>query len=244
MNVVIFGANSLIAQNLADLYAAEEATLYLVGRNANKLNHYAADLRLRTQAQVFTEVKDLNKTDDHGQLLAHICSQLNSLDCVILAHGLLGEQQSDQEDYKKQQDVFQSNFLSQASLLTEVSKKMIQQKHGTIGVITSVAGDRGRKKNYVYGAAKGALSIYLSGLRGRLDPYNIAVCEHKLGFVDTPMTVQFKKGPLWADAHSVGKKIKKQLSTKSDICYIPFFWRLIMAIIKGIPERIFKKLNI
>jgi len=128
------------------------------------------------------------------------------------------------------------------SLLTHLANYFETQKAGTLAVISSVAGERGRQSNYVYGAAKGAVSIFLQGLRQRLDKSGVHVLTIKPGFVDTPMTKELKKGLLWADPQAVAKLIHKGVAAKKSIIYTPGYWALIMAVIKAIPERLFKKI--
>ena len=137
-----------------------------------------------------------------------------------------------------------TNFLSVVSIVTPLANKMAEKKAGTIGVISSVAGLRGRKSNYIYGAAKGGLNVYLQGLRNRLTDDGVAVVTILPGFVDTPMTAHIEKGPLFASASTVGKGIHKALLAKKNVVYLPFFWQWIMLIIRLIPEPIFKKLSL
>ncbi|MBZ0308192.1 MAG: SDR family NAD(P)-dependent oxidoreductase, partial [Anaerolineae bacterium] len=136
------------------------------------------------------------------------------------------------------------NFLSTVSILTPLANIFEQQKRGVIAVISSVAGDRGRGSNYIYGTAMGAKSIFLQGLRNRLAKSNVTVLTIKPGFVDTPMTAHLKKNPLYASPRTVGKAIYKAMKTERDILYVPFFWMFVMMIIRNIPERIFKKLSL
>ena len=138
----------------------------------------------------------------------------------------------------------QTNALSVISLLTLLANHFEQQRHGCIAVISSVAGDRGRQSNYVYGTAKGALSIFLQGLRNRLHKSGVQVLTVKPGFVDTPMTASLPKGPLWATPEKVAEDIDKAIENKRNVLYTPSFWFLIMAIIKSVPESIFKRLSL
>ena len=142
------------------------------------------------------------------------------------------------------QDEINLNYLSVVSVLTGFSQVMVQQAAGTIAVISSVAGDRGRKSNYVYGSAKSGLSIFLQGLRNSLADKGVNVLTIKPGFVDTPMTTEFKKGLLWVKPDKIARDIVKAINRKKDIIYTPWFWRWIMLIIKLIPEKIFKKMNL
>ena len=135
-----------------------------------------------------------------------------------------------------------TNALSVISLLTLLANHFEEKKSGTIAVITSVAGDRGRQSNYIYGASKAMVSVFLQGLRNRLFHSQVNVLDIKPGFVDTPMTAHIKKGgPLWAKPEAVAKDIVNAIEKKKDLLYTPFFWRYIMLIIRNIPECIFKK---
>lgn len=136
------------------------------------------------------------------------------------------------------------NFVSAASLLSHLANLMEKRRGGTIAVISSVAGDRGRQSNYVYGAAKAGLSAFASGLRNRLQKSGVSVVTIKPGFVDTPMTAHVKKGPLFATPEAVARGIVKAIDRRKDVVYVPGFWRPIMWLIRSIPERIFKRLSL
>lgn len=242
--ILIFGANSAVAQAVARLYAMEGANLYLVGRNKTKLSALEADLKARGQGLVFAESADLCRCDLHHDMIHRAKAALQGLDSILIAHGELGDQPTAQESYGETFRLLEVNLLSVLSILTTAANEFAAAGQGTIAVITSVAGDRGRGTNYVYGTAKGALSIFLSGLRNRLATSKVAVLDIKLGLVDTPMTSTFKKGPLWASPRGVAKPIKRAIDSRKDVVYVPGFWRLIMLIIRLIPERIFKTLKI
>jgi short-subunit dehydrogenase len=135
-------------------------------------------------------------------------------------------------------------LLSPIACLTWLANYFETRGKGNITVITSVAGDRGRQSNYIYGAAKGGLSIFLQGLRNRLAPKGVSVTTIKPGFIDTPMTAHIKKGPLFASPETVGKRIHQAMLKGESVVYTPFFWRFIMLIIQHIPEFIFKKMKL
>jgi short-subunit dehydrogenase len=117
-------------------------------------------------------------------------------------------------------------------------------RQGTLAVISSVAGDRGRRSNYVYGASKGALSIFLDGVRSRLDRAGVQVLTIKPGFVATPMTSHLEQGPLFAQPAQVAKGIVKAVERRRDVVYLPAFWAVIMLVIRLVPRPLFKKLNV
>jgi short-subunit dehydrogenase len=134
-----------------------------------------------------------------------------------------------------------TNALSVIALLTLIANQFEQQGFGAIAVISSVAGDRGRESNYVYGTAKGAVSIFAQGLRNRLARAGVKVVTIKPGSVDTPTTAALKKGALWSTPASVAKRIHRAMANGENIVYTPWFWRWIMGIIRAVPESIFKK---
>jgi decaprenylphospho-beta-D-erythro-pentofuranosid-2-ulose 2-reductase len=163
---------------------------------------------------------------------------------VLIAHGTLPDQAQVQASVEGTLQAFTTNALSYISLLTLLAERLEQQRRGWIAVISSVAGDRGRGSNYVYGAAKGAVSLFTSGLRARLSKVGIAVVTIKPGFVDTPMTAHLKKNPLYVSPARVGKCIYTAMLKGEDVVYVPWFWRYIMLIIRLIPERVFKRLSL
>jgi short-subunit dehydrogenase len=244
MKIVIFGATSAIAQAAARLWAARGDELFLVGRNAERLSAVAKDLEVRGKKPIGTASADLTDRTRHAALIEKAAGHLKGIDTVLIAHGELGDQKKSEADPAAALAVIDSNFLSCVSLLTLLSPQFERQRSGTLAVISSVAGDRGRRSNYIYGAAKAGLNAFLSGLRARLSSAGVSVLTIKPGFVDTPMTAQFKKGLLWASADSVGKGIVRAVDRRRDVIYLPRFWCLIMSIIRAIPERIFKRLKI
>ena len=164
---------------------------------------------------------------------------------MLIAHGTL----SDQADCEKSVDALRSEFdinaLSTMALLTTLANTFEARKSGTLAVISSVAGDRGRQSNYVYGSAKAAVSTFLSGLRQRLAKSNVDVLTIKPGFVDTPMTANIaNKGALWAKPDQIAAGIVRAIDKRRSVVYVPWFWRGIMLIIRHIPESIFKKLKL
>ncbi|RIL04555.1 MAG: short-chain dehydrogenase [Proteobacteria bacterium] len=241
--IVIFGATSLIAQETARCYAAESAALILVARSQEKLESIKGDLIARGASQVITISQDLSDTETHPQLVSRTF-EAGALDLAILAHGIYGDQDSPKHSFEKARELLQVNFSSYVSLLTLLADKFEGQKFGSIVVISSVAGDRGRQSNYVYGAAKAGLSAFASGLRNRLFASGVNVITVKPGFVDTPMTAHMKKGPLFASARSVGAGIYRAVKSGRSVVYLPWFWLIIMTIIKLIPEPIFKRLRL
>lgn len=254
--IVIFGAASAIAQATARLWAKKDAAFVLIDRNENQLKIVADDLKVRGAGNVRTIATDLGEMSKHADLVSSITNH-ESPSIYLFAYGTLSNQQRGQSNFTYAHDELHLNFVSIASLLTEIINDKIStqlkaeqgtQDHAsiTLAVISSVAGDRGRQSNYIYGTAKGALTIWLQGLRNRLtrEHPNIHVLTIKPGFVDTPMTKDFKKGLLWVKPGAVAKAITRAVEKERDVVYIPWFWRYIMLIIKLIPEAIFKKLGL
>jgi short-subunit dehydrogenase len=242
--MLIIGATSAIAQATAKLFAQQGDALFLVGRDADKLEVIATDLKVRGATKVVYITLDLNEFAQHADLIEQAHTRLEGLDTVLIAHGALDDQQAGQQDYAKAEQTLRTNFLSVVSLLTLIANRLEKQHYGCIAVISSVAGDRGRQSNYIYGSAKGALTIFLQGLRNRLHSANVCVLTIKPGFVDTPMTVDFKKGLLWAQPETVARGIYRAIQKRKNTVYLPWFWWVIMLIIRTIPEFIFKRMKL
>jgi len=240
--VMIIGANSAIAESAARIWAQRGDDLFLVARNQQKLDALAADLRVRGGKNVVTFCMDVNDIDAHAAMLQHANEKLNGINTVLLAHGTLSDQTACQQSVALTLTEINTNALSFIALLTPIANQFEQQKNGTIAVISSVAGDRGRQSNYVYGSAKAMLTAFTSGLRQRLAKSGVPVVTIKPGFVDTPMTAEFKKGLLWASADQVADSIVRACDHGKNEIYTPWFWFWIMAIIKNIPEFVFKKI--
>lgn len=243
MKILIVGATSAIAYETAKFFARDGAELLLVARSADKLEDISNDLRVRGAKKAETFLLDLNGLDRHQQMIETAIETLGSLDMVLIAHGTLGDQQLCQQSVAKTLEELTTNFTSVISLLTILANYFEQQKHGCIAVVSSVAGDRGRRSNYVYGTAKGAVSVFLQGLRSRLSKSGVAVVTVKPGLVDTPMTASLKKGLLFAQPGKIGKGIYQAMMKGKEVVYLPWFWRPIMVIVKSIPESIFKKMS-
>jgi short-subunit dehydrogenase len=238
--VFIAGATSAIAQGVARRYAARGARLHLVGRHRERLEAVRLDLVARGAASATSEVADLADLEAHAALVANAVQALGAIDVALVAHGVLPDQAACEASFPEARRAIDTNFTSAASLAAELARAMAARKGGTLAVIGSVAGDRGRQSNYVYGTAKGALAIFLQGLRHRMHASGVKVLTVKPGFVDTPMTRDFPKGPLWASADRVAGAIVAAIDRgASREIYVPGFWRVIMAIIRALPERIF-----
>ena len=242
--VLIIGATSAIAEAAARQWAMQGAALFLVGRKPERLQAIAADLQVRGATLAATHVMEATDLAAHEPMLATAQEALGGIDIALIAHGTLPDQKACEASVEMTLQEIDTNGLSVIALATRLANLLEAQGSGTIAVISSVAGDRGRQSNYVYGAAKGMVTRFLQGLRNRLAKKGVQVLTIKPGFVDTPMTVAFRKGPLWAQPEAVARGILAAIEGGKNEVYLPGFWRLIMWIIRHIPEPIFKKLSL
>jgi len=243
-NILIVGATSAIAEATARRYALRGSKLFLLARNSERLSTMAADLKIRGAAEVYTAVFDANDFASHQSTLSAVNDALGHIDIVLIAHGTLSDQKACEASVASTLHELTTNAMSAIALLTLLANQMELKRHGSIAVISSVAGDRGRQSNYVYGTAKSAVSTFLQGLRNRLYKSNVHVVTIKPGFVNTPMTAAFPKGPLWASAETIAIGIEKAIDKKKDVVYLPGFWWLILMLIRLVPERFFKRLSL
>ncbi|MGI9291809.1 MAG: SDR family oxidoreductase [Gammaproteobacteria bacterium] len=245
-DILIIGATSAIAQAVARQYAAGGVRLFLIARDGARLDALADDLRVRGALQVDTLAADLMDHDRHPELVAAAMDALPELDAALIAHGVLPDQEACEASAELSLEMIDVNFLSAVSLLTPLANIFAERGRGTLAVISSVAGDRGRQSNYVYGAAKSGLDAFLQGLRNRLSKSAVHVVTIKPGFVISPMTdhIEGRGGPLWATPEKVADGIINAIEKEKDVVYLPSFWALIMLIIRTVPERIFKKLSL
>lgn len=246
--VIVLGALSAIAEATCRLLAEEGASVALLARNGERLETVAQDLRVRGAGTVVTEALDLADASDAPVVLERCSAAIGGADTVLLFYGLLGEQTRAETDWDHARAILDVNFTSAAGWLLAAAN-LIEARPVDGGVlisVSSVGGDRGRRSNYVYGAAKGGLSILTQGIAHRFG----ATGRHravamKLGFVDTPMTAGFEKGgPLWAKPEGIAKTIRKAMDGGGPIIYAPFFWRWIMLAIRMTPQPIFNKVNL
>lgn len=242
--ILVLGATSAIAQAVCRLLAARGASLYLVGRSAERLEAVAKDLATRGAARVERDVVDLDDMAAHAALVARADAALGGLDAALLAHGVLGEQVALQRDAAASRALMVTNLVGPVSLLTELANLFEPRRAGTLVVLSSVAGDRGRQSNYVYGASKAGLSAFLQGLRNRLARTGVTVLTVKPGMVDTPMTAGMKKGPLFSTPERVARDIVRAADRRKDVLYTPWYWAWVMRVIRAIPERMFKRMKL
>lgn len=240
--ILIMGATSAIAEATARLMAARGDRLFLIARDPQRLQAVAQDLRLRGARAVHCAVGDARELQRFPDLIREASQSLEGLDAALIAHGTLSDQSACSQSVEKLQDEFLVNALSFMALSTHLANLFEQQQHGVLALISSVAGDRGRQSNYVYGSAKAAVTAFASGLRQRLYRSGVRVVTIKPGFVSTPMTAAFRKGALWATPAAVARDILNAMDRGTPVRYTPWFWRYIMWIIRAIPESVFRRL--
>jgi decaprenylphospho-beta-D-erythro-pentofuranosid-2-ulose 2-reductase len=242
--ILVIGVTSSIAENCARIWAGRRDALYLVARNEERLKTIEADLKVRGAANAHSYCMDLNEMGSHAAMFDAAETAMGGIDTVLIAHGTLSNQKACEQSMGETLSEINTNALSTISLLTHIANRFEAKQAGTIAVISSVAGDRGRASNYVYGSAKAMVTAFTSGLRQRLHKSNVAVVTIKPGFVDTPMTASFKKGFLWANPAIVAAMIAGAIDKRKDEVYVPAFWWAVMMVIKTIPSRIFKRISL
>jgi len=237
-HVLIFGATSAVAAQAALLFAERGDRLHLVARNPDKLAEVA---RRCAVTRVTVQAADFSQLENNADVVREAVAALGHVDIALIAHGDLGDQLASEQSFQVAEHTLRVNFTSVVSLLIPLANQLEAAKGGCIGVITSVAGDRGRPRNYTYGAAKGALNIYLQGMRTRLYASGVAVTTLKLGPVDTPMTRDHKKHALFGKPKSVARSIVRALDARVPEAYVPSFWGAAMPIVKNTPEWLFQR---
>lgn len=242
MNILIIGATSAIAGACARVWVSQGTRFFLVGRDEIKLGQAQADLEARGATQVSSYVMDANNLAGHADMLSHCVEALQQIDIVLIAHGTLPDQAACQENVTATMEAFATNSNSVIAMLTLLANRLEMQKCGTIAVISSVAGDRGRQSNYVYGAAKAAVSTFCEGLRARLFKSGVHLVTIKPGFVATPMTQGLElPTALVSSPEKVAEGICRAIDRKKNVAYVPGYWALIMLVIKSIPAAILKR---
>jgi decaprenylphospho-beta-D-erythro-pentofuranosid-2-ulose 2-reductase len=242
--VLIIGATSAIAAETARVFAAYGARLFLTGRHSGRLDAVAADLKVRGAVQVETALLEVTDISRHAGVVEAAFAALDGLDVALIAHGTLPDQRRCEESVAETLAALEVNFTATIALLTLLANRFEAARQGCIAAITSVAGDRGRQSNYVYGAAKGGVERFLEGLRNRLFRSGVAVITIKPGFVDTPMTAGVAKNPLFASPRRVGRAIYRAIEARRSVVYVPWFWRPIMFLVTALPESIFQRLRL
>ena len=241
-NVLILGATSDMAVAIARQLATEGYSITLAGRGTERLSAMEGDLRVRYRAMVTSVSFDALDFQGHQ---AFYDSLAEKPDVVICVFGMLGDQTQAQNDWAHCRQIIDSNYTGAVSILNVIANDFERRKKGTIVGISSVAGERGRQSNYIYGSAKAGFTAYLSGLRNRLFHHGVHVVTVKPGFVKTKMIENLSTpGLLTAAPKQVGLKVSKAILKKKDTVYVLSVWALIMLVIKSIPETIFKRLKL
>ena len=241
-NVLILGATSDLATALAAEYASHKYSITLAGRNEERIKIIASDLQIRHNVPVAVAAFNAVDFASHAKFYEGLASKPDEVICVF---GLLGEQYKAQEDWSQAEMILHSNYTGAVSILNIVANDFEKRKTGVIVGISSVAGERGRQSNYLYGSAKAGFTAYLSGLRNRLFKSNVHVLTVKPGFMKTRMIEGMKTpGPLTATPEAAARKIFKASQSRKDVAYVLPIWAIVMLVIRSIPEGIFKKLKL
>ena len=241
-NVLILGATSDMAQAVARRFAAEGWSLTLAARDPNALTSLAADLRIRAAAEVHTAAFDALAFEEHARFYRDLPARP---DVVICAFGYMGINEEAFTDVEEMRRTIDTNFTGAVSILNVIAADFEKRRRGTIVGISSVAGDRGRQSNFIYGSAKAGFSAYLSGLRNRLWRAGVHVMTVKPGFCRTKMTENLDLPPaLTAEPEQVAEAIWKGIRKRRNTIYVLWMWRWIMLLIRLIPEPIFKRMNL
>lgn len=242
--ILILGATSMIARMAAMSWAKRGYGLYLASRDQQEVERISADIAIRYDVAVYHAFFDIEQVERHERFIEKVVRETGGIFGVLLACGYLGNQAQAVVDASEMKKIIDVNYLGACSILTHCANALSRQNAGFIAGISSVAGDRGRQSNYVYGSAKAGLSVFLSGMRNRLYAQGIHVLTIKPGFVDTAMTYGRPGMFLVADPEQIGEAIVKAVDRRKDVLYVPWYWRAIMSIIKSIPECIFKRLKL
>jgi short-subunit dehydrogenase len=241
---VIIGATSAIARAIARRLSTPGSQLVIAGRDPDDLNDLANDLQLRTNGIVIPLKLDVTEFESHPAFVDQCIATLGRIQGIVVCQGYMTDQQTAAEDWAQTQQMIDVNFASAASLINLFAPHLANRRQGFICGISSVAGDRGRQSNYLYGSTKAAFSTYLQGLRNQLFGSGVAVITMKPGYVDTSMTWGRLKSawPPAASPDRVADDAVRAIRKRKNVVYSPWYWRYIMGVIRVIPEVIFKRL--
>lgn len=243
--VCVVGATSSVARATAEHLAVRGATLHLAARDEEEAVRIGRDLWVRHGASVTSSRFEATDLACHGDLLDAASSAMGGLDALLVAVGMLGDQARAEDDPAHLREIVEVNFTAVVQLLTRAAERFEEQEHGMIVALSSVAGDRGRPSNYAYGSAKAGLTAFLSGLRGRLRASGVHVLTVKPGPVDTKMTFGMENSPpLMAEPERVARDVIRAMLRRQDVCYTPAVWRGLMAVVRALPEAVFKRLSL
>jgi decaprenylphospho-beta-D-erythro-pentofuranosid-2-ulose 2-reductase len=242
MKIIILGATSTIARELMPRLATPADEFLLAARDKAEGEACTSDLHIRSGARTIFKALDATALDSHAAWMRAAIDTLGGLDGVILCFGDLGDPAKARQDWAEARKVIEVNFTAAVALLEPAAAELETRGAGYILALSSVAGERGRQSNYLYGASKAALSVYLEGLAHRLAPKGVRVKIAKLGFVESRMSLGVPMpGPLRTTAASAAERLVRFLKSSRQSAFIPWFWGPIMLIIRSVPTRIFNK---
>lgn len=241
--VLVLGATSAIARATACEFARRGDSLYLAGRDLQELWRIASDIQIRCGVEVNVGVFEVEDTASHAAFVENALRRVGAFSGVVFAIGFLGDQSEIEGDPSLAQATVMRNYGGAVSILLHLANHFEETRTGFVIGISSVAGDRGRVSNYVYGSSKAGLTAFLQGLRARLAKIGVPVLTVKPGFVDTAMTFGKEGMFLVADPKKVGRKIVRAATVRRDVLYVPGFWRWMMFVVRAIPEGVFKKMK-
>ena len=244
MSVLILGATSPIARAVALEYASKGHAVFLAARNEERARALADEIGSKHGVDVGSASFDATKTDEHAALVERVESELGAIAVALVAFGDMGDHDAAHSDPAAARHIIDVNYTGAVSICEALAGAMSARRAGSIIGISSVAGDRGRQSNYIYGSAKGALTLYLQGLRNRMHPEGVHVMTAKLGFVKTRMTEGLETAIPIADPADVGAALYKAERRRVNVLYYPRFWAGVMGVIKAIPESVFKRLKL
>lgn len=242
--ILVIGANSGMAESASRIWARRGERLFLLGRSPERLRALSDDLGLLGAQMAGFAIFDAAALEDHAEILRLAMAELGGLDVALIAHGTLTDQARAQSDMRYALHEITTNGISVIGLSALLANTLEAQGRGSLAVISSVAGERGRQSNYVYGSAKAMVTTFTQGLRNRLRSKGVHVCTIKPGFVATAMTAGLAQGPLFSSAARAGRCIVAAIDTKKDVAYVPGFWAPIMFVIRSIPEFIFSRMKL
>lgn len=240
--IVVIGALSAIARGVAQAYAEVGSEFFLVARREHEVVELANQLRQLGAGRCSVYVTDLRQRDVHDEIVTNSLSELGTIDLVLLAQGVYPPKELLRTDVDVMLDSFMVNAVTVISVMHRYGAVIKNQRSGMIAVISSVAGDRGRANNYQYGSAKSAVSAFASGQRAELAEYGGHVITIKPGPVATPMTTH-EHVPLMATVKDVVPDIVAGIEHRKTVVYTPWIWRIIMVVIRSLPERLFMKVR-
>lgn len=243
--IILLGATSAIMRHVALRLVAQGDLVCLAARNVEEAERIGADLRIRTGAAAVTvRAFDTSDFQQHKALVEDVARELGGIDIVIAGTGELGDQEAARHSVERTKAIIDSNFTGIATAFSVAADIMEAQGRGSLVVLSSVAGERGRQSNYTYGAAKSGMAAFMQGLRNRLWPAGVRVVTIKLGFINTRMVAGKAGMFLVAEPEDAATRIAAAVDSGSEVVYFPFFWRYIMLVIRSIPETFFKRLKL